>query len=114
MAVLGLRGQRPGTADPPPRSPFPIFQHRKGFPADGVVGPDTERALIAARGGGSPREGAASPTGPGAPEPVGLADAPTADPAAAPEPASTSPAGEFEFERRDSKSKLHDPPPIPQ
>jgi len=103
--VLGLRLQLHGIADSATRSAIRSFQQRQGLPADGVVGPDTERALIAARGGGSPREGAASPTGPVAPEPLGPADAPAADPAAAPEPASTSPAGEFEFERGDAKSK---------
>jgi peptidoglycan hydrolase-like protein with peptidoglycan-binding domain len=110
--VLGVRLQLHGIADSATRSAIRSFQQRQGLPADGVVGPDTERALIAARGAGSPRDGAASPTDPGAPEPLGPADAPAADPAAAPEPPSTTPAGEFEFERGDAKSKLDDTRPI--
>ena len=110
--VLGLRLQLHGIADSATRSAIRSFQQRQGLPADGVVGPDTERALIAARGGGSPREGAANSTGPGAPEPLGPAGAPAADPAAAPEPPSASPAGEFEYERGDAKSKLDDTRPI--
>ncbi len=102
--VLGLRLQLHGIADSATRSAIRSFQQRQGLPADGVVGPDTERALIAARGGGSPRDGATNSTGPGAPEPLAPADAPAADPAAAPEPPSASPTGEFEFERGDSKS----------
>src|SRR6266403_5274986 len=97
--VLGLRLQLHGIADSATRSAIRSFQQRQGLPADGVVGPDTERALIAARGGGSRRDGAADATGPGVPEPLGPADAPAADPAATPEPPFASPAGEFEFER---------------
>jgi hypothetical protein len=101
--VLGLGLQLHGIADAATRSAIRSFQQRQGLPADGVVGPDTERALIAARGGGSPREGAANATGPGAQEPLGSADAPGAAPVAAPEPPAASPAGEFEFERGDAK-----------
>jgi peptidoglycan hydrolase-like protein with peptidoglycan-binding domain len=110
--VLGLGLQLHGIADSATRSAIRSFQQSQGLPADGVVGPDTERALIAARGGGSPREGADSPTGPGTPEPLGPADAPQADRSAAPEPPTTSPAGEFEFEWDDAKSKRDDTRPI--
>jgi peptidoglycan hydrolase-like protein with peptidoglycan-binding domain len=100
--VLGLRLQVHGIADSATRSAIRSFQQREGLPADGVVGPDTERALIAARGGGSPRDSAVSP---GAPGP---ADAPQFDPVAPPEPPPTVPAGEFEFEGGDSKPTLDD------
>jgi peptidoglycan hydrolase-like protein with peptidoglycan-binding domain len=36
------------------RDAIRAFQQQQGLPADGIVGPDTERALIAARGGGRP------------------------------------------------------------
>ncbi|MCI0537237.1 MAG: peptidoglycan-binding protein [Verrucomicrobiales bacterium] len=50
--VLGLRLPVHGIADPATRSAIRNFQQREGLPVDGVVGPDTERALLAARGGG--------------------------------------------------------------
>jgi hypothetical protein len=106
--LLGLRLQLHGIADSATRSAIRSFQQREGLPADGVVGPDTERALIAARGRASPREGAVNPTGAGATEPLAPADTPQADPASPVEPPSPSPAGEFEFEPSDSKSKLDD------
>jgi hypothetical protein len=101
--VLGLGLPLHGIADSATRSAIHSFQQRQGLPADGVVGPDTERALIAARGGGSPRDGADGPTGPRTPEPLRPADAPAVDPAAAPQPPAASPAGEFEFEQGDAK-----------
>src|SRR5262249_56555007 len=62
--VLGLRLPVNGVADAATRSAIRSFQQREGLPADGTVGPDTERALIAARGGTS------APAGGGdAPEP---------------------------------------------
>ena len=62
--VLGLRLPTHGIADPATRSAIRSFQQQKGLPADGVVGPDTERALAAARADGSPRAGAPMPTAP--------------------------------------------------
>jgi hypothetical protein len=96
--VLGVRLPLHGIADSATRSAIRSFQQREGFPVDGVVGPDTERALIAARGGGSPRDGAAKPTGPGVPEPSEQANAPQAASATGPsEPTPRSPAAEFEW-----------------
>ena len=77
--VLGLQLLQTGIADPATRSAIRSFQQQQGLPADGVVGPDTERALLAARGQQPP------PGGPPAP------DAPVEPPAAAP-------SGEFNFE----------------
>jgi outer membrane protein OmpA-like peptidoglycan-associated protein len=90
--VLGLRLPVNGVADPATRSAIRSFQQRNGLPADGVVGPDTERALIAARRGTAFPGAATSPTGP---EPSEPAAAPSQPDAAEPmEP----PAGEFGFE----------------
>ena len=75
------------------RSAIRTFQRREGLPVDGVVGPDTERALIAARGG-LPRDGA-----PPRPEPFQQADASQAAGAPGPsEPAAPSAAAEFDVE----------------
>ena len=53
--VLGLRLPIDGIADSATRSAIRSFQKREGLPVDGVVGPETERALIAARRGESSR-----------------------------------------------------------
>ncbi|OKO85136.1 hypothetical protein AC629_19855 [Bradyrhizobium sp. NAS80.1] len=96
--VLGLRLPLDGIADSATRSAIRSFQRREGLPVDGAVGPDTERALISARGGASPRDGAPTPTGPGMPEPVEQINAPQAAGATGPsEPTATLPAAEFEW-----------------
>jgi Putative peptidoglycan binding domain len=77
--VLGLQLPQTGIADPATRSAIRSFQQQQGLPADGVVGPDTERALLAARSQPSP------PGGPPAP------DAPV-------EPPPAAPSEEFNFE----------------
>ena len=76
--VLGLQLPQTGIADPATRSAIRSFQQQQGLPADGAVGPDTERALLAAR---------SQPAPPGAPP---APDAPVEPPAA--------PSGEFNFE----------------
>jgi hypothetical protein len=76
--ILGLQLPQTGIADPATRSAIRSFQQQQGLPADGAVGPDTERALLAARSPQPP------PGGPPAP------DAPVEPPAV--------PAGEFNFE----------------
>ena len=48
--VLGLQLPLNGIGDAATRSAIRSFQQREGLPVYGVVGPDTERALIAARG----------------------------------------------------------------
>jgi peptidoglycan hydrolase-like protein with peptidoglycan-binding domain len=97
--VLGLRLPVHGVADPATRSAIRSFQQREGLPVDGVVGPDTERALIAARRGQSSRRGATEPTGSGMAEPPEPAAAPSRPDAAEPiEPAPEPPAKEFSFE----------------
>jgi peptidoglycan hydrolase-like protein with peptidoglycan-binding domain len=97
--VLGLRLPVNGIADSATRSAIRTFQQRAGLPADGTVGPDTERALIAARGGTSPAAGVATPpepdtgqSGPAMSEPAEPA------PAAPAQPASAAPAEEVGFE----------------
>ena len=90
--VLGLRLPANGIADPATRSAIRSFQQQNGLPVDGVVGPDTERALLAARSGQSSRGGEPSPAGPDMPEPSGTQTTP------AERGASTPPAAEFEFE----------------
>jgi peptidoglycan hydrolase-like protein with peptidoglycan-binding domain len=94
--VLGLRLPVNGVADAATRSAIRSFQQREGLPADGTVGPDTERALIAARGGTSARAG--TPPEPGTGEP-GSAMAEPAEPApAAPAQPAPAPAEELGFE----------------
>ena len=84
------------------------FQRSRQLPADGFVGPDTERALIEARRGGGAAPGGPQPTG--GPPPSSAAAPPGAEPAAngaAPKdaPANGQPAaseppaqGEWEWE----------------
>src|SRR5215471_12417563 len=97
--VLGLRLPVNGVADSATRSAVRSFQQRERIPADGTVGPDTERALIAARGGTSPAAGVAAPpepdtgqSGPAMSEPAEPA------PAAPAQPALAAPAEEVGFE----------------
>ncbi len=76
--VLGLQLPVHGGADAATRSAIRRFQSSYGLPVDGVVGPDTERALLAARSGRA-APGSATTSGPA-------------------EPAPASPAGELGFE----------------
>ena len=102
--VLGLQLPLHGIADSATRSAIRSFQQREGLPVYGVVGPDTERALIAARGGGSPRDGAPQPAPPGVPEPSERVSAPQAASATGRfEPTPTSPAAEFEWDSFEQK-----------
>ena len=87
--VLGLQLLQTGIADPATRSAIRSFQQQQGLPADGVVGPDTERALLAARGQQPPLGG---PPAPGGQPP------PPAAPPAPPESPTAAPSGEFNFE----------------
>lgn len=65
--VLGLRLPLHGIADPATQSAIRSFQLREGLPADGIVGPDTERALLAAR---RATQAPVGPTSPAAPDRV--------------------------------------------
>jgi outer membrane protein OmpA-like peptidoglycan-associated protein len=80
--VLGLRLPVNGVADSATRSAIRSFQQREGLPADGTVGPDTERALIAARRGQSSRGNSIGASGSDMAEPLEPAAAP-AQPVAA-------------------------------
>jgi hypothetical protein len=91
--VLGLRLPLHGIADSATRSAIRSFQRREGLRVDSLVGPDTERALIAARGG------AATPAGPSMPAPFEQVNVPHAAGATGlSEPPPTSPAAEFEWD----------------
>ena len=63
--VLGLQLPVHGIADAATRGAIRSFQQREGLPTDGIVGPDTERALLAARSG--KQAGAAGPATPAEP-----------------------------------------------
>jgi putative peptidoglycan binding protein len=62
--VLGLQLPVNGIADAATRGAIRGFQRQQGLPADGVVGPDTQRALLAARGQQPPPGGPAVPGAP--------------------------------------------------
>jgi hypothetical protein len=89
--VLGLRLPLHGVANAATRSAIRSFQQREGLPVDGVAGPDTERALIAARGAKSSPDGAPRPTGPEMPAPTEPVSLP-------PEPAPSLPPAELGLE----------------
>lgn len=97
--ILGMRLPLNGVLTPATRSAIRSFQERENLPVTGIVGLDTERALIAARGGQSSGAGTTKQVEPGMiepPEPAALPPEPgMTEPA---EPAPTSPAAEFEFE----------------
>ena len=71
--VLGLQLPVHGVADSATRSAIRSFQQREGLPIDGVVGPDTGRALLAARSGKWSQQGAPRPGAPTEPNPTGPA-----------------------------------------
>ena len=100
--VLGLRLPVNGIADSATRSAIRSFQQREGLPTDGTIGPDTERALIAARGGasagasvGAPPETGNGQSGPAMSEPA--------------EPAPAAPAQEVGSEWETFEQELGDP-----
>jgi Putative peptidoglycan binding domain len=93
--VLGLRLPVNGVADSATRSAIRSFQQRNGLPADGVVGPDTERALIAARDGPSARAGA----GPETSEPAAGISEPGATQSMEPAPTPAAAGAEGELSR---------------
>lgn len=79
------------------RSAIRSFQEKNGLPVTGIVGPDTERALIAARNGQSPGASSTKPDEPGMTAPPQTAATPTEPGKMAPaEPVPTSPAAEFD------------------
>ena len=57
--VLGVQLPINGVADATTRSAIRAFQQQQGLPADGVIGPDTQHALAAARAASSSSAGAA-------------------------------------------------------
>jgi hypothetical protein len=65
--VRGLQLPVHGIADAATRGAIRSFQQREGLPTDGIVGPDTERALLAARSGNQGAAGSPMPTEPAAP-----------------------------------------------
>jgi len=120
--VLGLQLPTHGIADPATRSAIRSFQQQKGLPADGIVGPDTERALASARVDTAAPASAPMPTAPD----IMASPAPGATPpmphmTAAPEAAATSPTSpasvqavpnqshEFDFEWGHFQTETEDP-----
>jgi hypothetical protein len=71
--VLGLQLPLHGIGDDATRDAIRSFQRREQLPADGVVGPDTERALLAARSGTSPQQVAPGPARPSEAAPAAAA-----------------------------------------
>lgn len=80
--ILNLQLPVDGVLNVQTRSAIRSFQEKNGLPATGVVGPDTQQALMSAGSGGSTTAAAAKPDEPGSVD--------------AAEP--TAPATEFEFE----------------
>ncbi len=62
--VMGLRLPSDGIMDPATRSAIRGFQERHGLRIDGLVGPETERALVDACAPAYPSTANAGPTGP--------------------------------------------------
>ncbi|MGH8497423.1 MAG: peptidoglycan-binding domain-containing protein [Methylococcales bacterium] len=81
--IMNLRLPVTGITNAATRSALRSFQQKQGLPVDGIAGPETKEALIGAKGGKSPGADATKPAEPGMTEP--------------PEPATPSPAAEFEF-----------------
>lgn len=69
--IMGLQLPLNGIMGVETRSAIRSFQERQGLPVDGIVGPDTERRLIAARSGQSAGAGNKQPTEPGDSQPPG-------------------------------------------
>jgi len=93
--VLGLQLPTHGIADAATRDAIRSFQQQKGLPVDGVVGPDTERALAAARADTSRSVPPAPDMGPfavGGPPPAVTAPPSMPDMTAAAQPGPSSPS----------------------
>lgn len=97
--ALNLRLPVHGMLDVQTRSAVRSFQEKNGLPVTGIVGPDTERALMGTNDGQTPEPGATQATEPGTAEPSQTTTtSPEPEPSAPAEPDSTSPAAEFEWE----------------
>jgi peptidoglycan hydrolase-like protein with peptidoglycan-binding domain len=79
--IMNLQLPVTGFMNAPTRSALRSFQEKQGLPIDGIAGPETKEALLAAKGGKSPGADATKPAETGMTE-----------------PASTKPAAEFDFE----------------
>ena len=62
--IMGLHLPLDGLMGIATRSALRSFQKQQGLPMNGIVGPDTERALLAARGGQPPAKRASQPSEP--------------------------------------------------
>jgi len=62
--IMSLRLPEDGTMGPAVRSAVRSFQEKQGLPVNGIVGPDTERSLLAARGDQAPAKDASEPAEP--------------------------------------------------
>jgi hypothetical protein len=107
--ILGMRLPLNGVLTPATRSAVRSFQQREKLPVTGIVGPDTERALIAASSGQSPGAGATKLDEPGMTGPPEPAATPPergmTEPA---EPAPTSSDAEFDFEWETTDGEFED------
>ncbi|CAA9891952.1 hypothetical protein METHB2_530027 [Candidatus Methylobacter favarea] len=88
--IMNLQLPVSGFMNPATRSALRSFQEKQGLPIDGIAGPETRDALIAARGGKSPGAGVRQSAEPAMSGPA--------------EPATTSPAAEFDFEWENSNN----------
>lgn len=89
--IMGLRLAVDGTMGPQTRSAIRSFQEKNGLPVTGIVGPDTERALMGTKDGRAQAAGAPQAGEPAVPPSEPRATSPA-------EPAAPPPEGEFEFE----------------
>jgi len=62
--IMSLRLPEDGTMGPAVRSAVRSFQEKQGLLVNGIVGPDTERSLLAARGDQAPAKDASEPAEP--------------------------------------------------
>ena len=106
--ILGMKLPLNGVLTPATRSAVRSFQERENLLVTGIVGPDTERVIIA-RSGQSPGGGATKPVEPGMMEPAEPAATPPEPGMTEPaEPAPTSSDAEFEFEWETTDGEFED------
>jgi outer membrane protein OmpA-like peptidoglycan-associated protein len=97
--VLNLQLPVDGVMSTQTRSAIRSFQEKNGLTVTGIVGPDTERALLAARDGQAPGTDATKSAGPATVESPDARTTSSAPGITQPaEPATAPPSSEFDFE----------------